>query len=298
MAKKHSGEIRYSRETSYNMGLDYCDTVLFKVKGQRRGKRSLGKPTSEAQAVVNERNARMNLLRLVNANFREGKDLYITLTFDEAHRPDTRADAKRLTDNFIRRMKRAWDKAGFISPFKWLYVIEGADGKRLHVHLLMSGGLSEACIRRLWGMADIVNVKILQASDKGYEALSVYLTKQGRLTGEHRWYASRTMERPGYAELNAGISADDMEELAHAIEDINADRDKGVKTTAERYSPVESRYPGYFLAEAEAVWLEQFREWVIHIKLYRKDSAVGVREAKRRRLEERCLRDLHRSGVM
>ena len=293
---KKSGEIRYSRETSYNMGLDYCDTVLFKVRGHRRGKRSLGKPTSEAQAVVNERNARMNLLRTINANFKEGRDLYVTLTFDKAHGPDTRSDAKTVMGKFLRRVKWAWIKLQSLLPFKWLYVIEGGDGKRIHIHLLMTGGLSAEKIKELWGMAEIVNVKVLQASEKGYEALSVYLTKQGRLMGEHRWYSSRNMDKPGYAELNAGISSDAMEELAHAIEDIRAKKDEGIVPTGERYAPVESRYPGYFLANADAVYLEQFKEWVIHIKLYRKDSPVGVKEAKRRRAEERYLRDMR--GVM
>ena len=292
MGKKHRENITYSRETSYNMGLDFCDTILFKVRGRRRGRRSLGKPTSEAQAVVNERNARMKFARSANANFKEGRDLYVTFTFDEYHYPATRSQAKALTDKFLRRMKWAWKKLDNGLPFKWLYVIEGDDGKRIHIHMLMTGGLPHDSIKRLWGMSDIVNVRILQASDKGYEALSVYLTKQGRLTGEHRYYCSRNMDTPEYAELNCGISADDMEDLARTIEDINIGAGKGEATTAQRYAPVESRYPGYYLAEAQAVYLEQFHEWVIHIKLYHKDSQPGRRETKRRRAEERYLRDM------
>ena len=283
------GRITYSRETAYNMGLDYCDTLLFKVRGPRRGRRSLGKPTSEAQAVVNERNARMTFLRLSNANFLEGRDLYVTLTFDKYHCPKTRIEAKALMDKYIRRLKWAWKKLNNGLPFKWLYVIEGDDGKRIHVHILMTGGLAADVIKHLWGMADIVNVRVLQSSGKGYEGLSVYLTKQGRLTGEHRYFASRNMDKPECAEINTGISADDMEELARSIEDINAGVGIGEQTTAQRYAPVENRYPGYFLAEADAVYLESFKEWVIHIKLYRKDTPTGVAEAKRRRAEEKCM---------
>lgn len=307
-----NGEIRYSREVSYNMGLPFCDTTLYRVKGKRRQPRALGKPTSEAQARVNERNAQMTFVRYANANFEEGRDHYITLTFDEGHRPATREEARRHASNFLRRVKRAWDRlkgdpstrvTGTLAQddaekggrvFKYLYVIEGGDGKRIHIHLLMTGGLTEARIRELWGKAEILNVRTLQASDKGYEALSVYLTKQGRLDGEHRWYGSRNLDKPEAAELNAGISAEDMDELARSIEDINAGVGIGVHTTAERYAPVEERYPGYYMAEAEAIRIEQFREWVIHVKLYRKDSAPGKREAKRRRIEER----IHKSGQM
>jgi len=293
-----NGDIRYTRETSYNMGPGFCDTLLYRVKGKRRQPRALGKATSEAQARVNERNAIMNLNRIVNANFEDGRDLYITLTFDEAHYPATRAEVRLLMRNFLRRVKRAHVALNILSnnafeavrEFKYLYVIEGGDGKRMHPHLLMTGGLSESRIRELWGMADIVNVRTLQASSNGFEALSAYLTKQGRINGEHRWYGSRNLERTGYAELNAGISAEATDELARAIEDINAGVGKGVETTEERYAPVESRYPGYYMSEAEAIYIEQFREWVIHIKLYRRDTDPGRREAKRRRSEAAELR--------
>lgn len=286
------GEIRYSREASYNMGLPFCDTTIYRVKGKRRQPRALGKPTSAAQEKINERNARMAFQRSANANFRDGEDSFVTLTFDEAHKPATREAARHIMTNFLRRAKRAWARATGREgrELKYLYVIEGGDGKRIHIHLLMTGGLSEAVVRELWGMAEIVNLRTLQANDRGFEALSVYLTKQGRLSGEHRWYGSRNLDKPACAELNGQISAEDTERLAREIGDINAGVGVGVKTTAERFAPVEERYPGYYLAEAEAIWIEEFREWVIHLKLYRRDSEPGKRETKRRRLEVNALR--------
>ena len=280
-------EIRYSRESGYNMGQGYCDTVLFAVRGPKRGRRTLGKPTSAAQEQINERNAKMHFARISNANFEDGRDVLAHLTFDPEHRPESRRACKRLVDNFLRRLKRAWDKHGFELDLRYLYVIEGEDGKRLHVHMLMTGGMSSREIKVLWGMAEIINVDTLQAGKKGYEALSKYLTKQGKLSdGEHRWYGSRNLVKPDYEERNARIPMDEVEDLGDYI----ANRmpvGEGDIPTAERYAPIEERYPGYYCADADAKYLEQFREWVIHIQLYRKDTTAGKEETARRRREER-----------
>jgi hypothetical protein len=285
-----SREIRYSRETGYNMGQKYCDTIIYGVKGPRKGKRSLGKPTSAAQEAVNERNAKKTFARIANANFEDDRDIKIDLTFDPQHLPATRKECKKLTDNFLRRVKRAWARHGFETELRYLYVIEGADGKRLHVHMLMTGGLTFAELRTLWGMCEILCVRTLQAGQKGYEALSVYLTKQGKLSdGEHRWYGSRNLVKPDYEERNACVPMSDVDELGDYIANV-MDSEKGKVTTAERLAPIESRYPGYFCAEAEAKYIEQFKEWVISIQLYRKDTPAGIEEQKRRRLEEKKLK--------
>lgn len=292
--------IRYSRERLYNGGMEYCDAVICRVKGKKNQRRSLGKPTTEVMERINQINAERKLQRLITANFREGKDLYVTFTFDKWHYPKTRVACKRLTDNFLRRVKRYLaKKSAGASPrptegedFKYIYVIEGDDGKRFHVHMVLSGLLTQAELFHLWGMAEIVNVKILQGSSTGFEALSVYLNKQGRIKGEHRWYGSRNLVQPACDEYNGKISEEDMNELGRAIEDVNAHKGEGFKTTEERYAPVESRYPGYYLAEASAVYLEEFREWFIHVKLYRKDTMSGKAETKRRKNEIKALERL------
>lgn len=284
-----SQEIRYSRETGYNMGQPYCDTVIFPVHGPRKGRRSLGRPTSEAQEKINERNARMHFARVANANFEDGRDLKVDLTFDQGHCPSTRRECKHEVDKFLRRVKRAWKNHGFERELRYLYVIEGADGKRLHVHFLMTGGLTFVELRELWGMCEILNVRVLQAGQKGYEALSVYLTKQGKLAdGEHRWYGSRNLVKPDYEERNAKIPMAEVDKLGEYIQNV-MEVGKGVIPTAERYAPIEDLYPGYYCAEAESKYLERFREWIIHVKLYRKDTPAGREEQKRRRLEERML---------
>ena len=287
MGKKASGKVRFARETTYNMGLEYCDTTICKVVGNRRTRRSAAKPSRESQELLNDKNARLKFQRYANANFADGRDVCVHLTFDDGHKPESRDACKAIMDKFIRRVKYAWAKAGIEQVLRWLYVIEGEDGKRIHVHMLMTGGLTAARIKELWGMAQIVNVDTLQAGQQGFAALGKYLTKQGRLAdGEHRWYGSRSLIDPLKEELNAKMPLDEVAKLGEYIQsELEAGAD--VIPTAERYAPIEERYPGYYLAEATAKYLEQFREWVIHIQLYRKDTPAGKLEQKRRRLEER-----------
>ena len=288
---KRSGKVRFARETTYNMGLEYCDTTICKVVGNRRARRSAAKPSRECQEILNEKNARLKFQRYANANFADGRDVCVHLTFDNGHKPESRAACKAIMDKFIRRVKYAWAKAQIEQQLRWLYVIEGEDGKRIHVHMLMTGGLAAAKIKKLWGMAMIVNVDTLQAGQQGFAALGVYLTKQGKLAdGEHRWYGSRNLIDPLKEELNAKIPMDEVAELGEYIQnELEAGVD--VISTAERYAPIEERYPGYYLSEATAKYLEQFREWVIHIQLYRKDTPAGEMETKRRSREESKIAD-------
>ena len=291
--------VSYYRDTIHNPGLEYSDVTMYRCKAKKGQRRCLGNPTKESQELVNERNRRMAYERMIVANFTEGRDLWVLLTFDERHKLGTRAEVKAEMDKFWRRVKRAWDKRGLSAweiehnrgeklPLKYVYVIEGDDGKRFHVHVNMTGGLPEKQIKALWGKAEIVNARILQGSEKGFEAMATYVSKQGGLAkGEHHWYASRNMVRPEAAEHNGQIGKDTVEELAKEIEDINAHIGEGVIPTSERYSAIEERYPGYYLAEASAVHIEQFKEWVVHFKLYRKDTEAGKFETKRRRAEER-----------
>ena len=285
--KKRSGRIRYSRESMYNAGLEYCDTTIYTVKAPRNVRRKLGNPSRPCQEALNERNAKLRLKRLIEANFTEGKDIFVTFTFDKGHNPETRAEARKLFGNFLRRLRRAWKAKGIAGEPRGIYVLEGKDGGHIHIHVVMSCGMDYETIKKLWGMALFVNVRILQGVETGFDPLSKYLSKQGKLAdGERRWYRFGDLVEPDCEELNAKIPLDDVAELGKYIQDeMEAGAD--VIPTSERYAPVESRYPGYFCSEAQAKYLEQFGEWIIHVKLYRKDTPIGVQEQKRRRLEER-----------
>ena len=293
--KKRSGMIRYSRETMHNAGMEYCDTSIFTARAPRNVRRKLGNPSRPCQEALNERNAKLRLKRLIEANFVEGKDIFVTFTFDKGHKPETRAEARKIFGNFLRRLRRAWKAAGISEELKGIYVLEGKDGGHIHIHVVMTAGLDQETIKDLWGMALFVNVKILQGVEGGFDPLSKYLNKQGKLAeGERRWYRFGKLAEPSCEELNAKIPLDDVAELGQYIQD-EMYADEGVISTAERFAPVEDRYPGYFCAKAEAKFLESFREWVIHVNLYRKDTPAGVAEQNRRRQEEAKIKAMRKA---
>ncbi len=289
--RKRGGMIRFARETMYNAGLEYCDTTIYTVKAPKKARRKLGKPSRPCQEALNEKNAKMRLKRLIEANFAEGKDIFVTFTFDKGHRPETRAEARKIFLNFLRRLRRAWKSKGIPGEPRGIYVLEGKDGGHIHIHVVMSCGMDQATVKELWGMALFVNFKILQGIEGGFDPLSKYLNKQGKLSdGERRWYRFGRLVEPSSEELNAKMPLDDVAEMGKYIQDeMYAGED--VIPTSERFAPVESRYPGYFCAKAEAKYLEEFREWVVHVRLYRKDTPCGVEEQNRRRLEENKISD-------
>ena len=62
--KKRGGMIRFSRETMYNAGMEYCDTSIYTVKAPRNVRRKLGRPSRPCQEALNDRNAKLRLKRL------------------------------------------------------------------------------------------------------------------------------------------------------------------------------------------------------------------------------------------
>ena len=186
--KKRGGTIRFSRESMYNAGMEYCDTTIYTVKAPRKARRKLGKPSRPCQEALNERNAKLRLKRLIEANFTEGKDIFVTFTFDKGHKPETRAEARKLFANFLRRLRRAWKAKGIAGGPRGFFIPEGKDGGHIHIHVVMSAGMDYETVKELWGMALFVNFKILQGVEGGFDPLSKYLNKQGKLgEGERRW---------------------------------------------------------------------------------------------------------------
>lgn len=93
--------------------------------------------------------------RKVNENFCPG-DLYATLTFDDAHEVHTFADAKRLRDNYIRRLQR-------VNPdcVVFAYLGRGKSTNRIHMHIIAKG-LTEEQIGKKWGLGSVIHVRKLR----------------------------------------------------------------------------------------------------------------------------------------
>lgn len=164
------------------------------TKGEKRI--STGDETSEAQKKINQRRAGINLRRLMNNNFKDG-DFLIRLDFHEVH-PGTSEEMQTYTSNFIRRLKREYQKTG--TDLKYIYVKElGKRGGR-HIHLLVNQN-SPDLIRKCWSYGGIHIDPLI--SNGQYRKIAEYFIKyaakteetEGRLIGK-RWYASRNLVPP------------------------------------------------------------------------------------------------------
>ena len=197
---------RTYRERKYVCG-DYIEVAIYPVYTQTRERGKRKKPTSEVQQRLNRRHATDRLRRLLHTNFTP-KDLFVTLTFDEDSLPETVADCQRAVQNFLRRVKRKYAKAG-IEP-RYIYILEyGEEHRRLHAHLVISEGLSRDELSALWGQGTVSADKLRFEKD-GLTALAVYLTKgnedeENRPTFK-RWCGSRSLEQPTITERDGRIS--------------------------------------------------------------------------------------------
>ena len=164
----------------------------------------------EDRAAHREAISRKKNERLINANFSPAS-LYSTLTFDLDSEVHTVAECKRERDNFYRRILYKY-------PAAKIYLVYGK-GKhtgRFHLHMI-SDGVPEEEIGKLWGRGSVIDVKPLrkhnyyknesgQLVDHGqdYTALANYLFDHWREEfGGHRWKASRTCRMPKEKKVNA-----------------------------------------------------------------------------------------------
>ncbi len=204
---------RTYRERRYMCG-DYMEVAIFPVYAKAKGRGKRRKPSSDAQQHLNHYHAEGKLRRLLNTNFTRD-DLFVTLTFDEAHLPATVEEVQRILQNFLRRAKRAYAKRGL--ELKYVAVIEqGGEQKRLHIHLVISGGLSLRELDKLWGKG-MVTTKKLTFEDDGLGTLARYLVKgtaqQGSRPTWKRWSASRNLVKPAVQERDGKISHRKMVEM-------------------------------------------------------------------------------------
>ena len=142
--------------------------------------RSIKRDNSKAQRNLNDKNARKYVERLINRNFGD-KDLWITLTYDDAHLPpdgDIDAAVKNM-QNFIRRVNYQRKKRG-LPKAKYVYVTEYNEAAeiRWHHHLVMDGALDMDTVEKCWGQSSRNEVRRLQKDENGLSGMANYIVKE------------------------------------------------------------------------------------------------------------------------
>lgn len=230
--RKYKGRT-FIRERVHVCG-DYLDTEVYPVYQQAGKRRKKCKPTTEIQAKLNQKNAERRLIRLVHTNFDE-RDLAIGLSYDEEHLPESVEAAKKELQKFLRALRAEYKRNG--KELKYISTTEkGKTTKRIHHHLILSGGVDRDAIEKLWGRG-YANTKRLQFGKTGVAGLAVYMVK-GQVD-YRRYNCSRNLVRPVPAEYDGRMGIRDQLELADMIE-------KGTI-----YAEMERVYPDFVCVEAE-----------------------------------------------
>lgn len=153
--------------------------------------------------------SRRHHARIVNENY-SPESIYSTLTLDDEHEVHTFDEARRIRDNYIRRLKTAFPAAQIN-----IYMGRGKSTSRIHFHML-SNGIPAEKIREKWGPGKILRTDHLRAHNyydgvdhgQDYTGLANYLfdhwtEEQGE--GRHRWKQTRNVRQPQREEATLAL---------------------------------------------------------------------------------------------
>ena len=124
---------------------------------------------------------------------------YSTQTFDDEHEVHTFQEARRIRDNYVRRLMRKYPEAVI-----FIYMGRGKSTNRIHFHMV-SEGIPEEDITGKWNEGRIAHVKNLREHNyyngidhgQDYTALANYLFNHWTPEqGGHRWKQTRTAKKP------------------------------------------------------------------------------------------------------
>ena len=166
------------------------------------------KCSSLARRALNFRAAWQKLRLLLAANFGRG-DLWITLTYDDEHLPDSRKEAKKRVTLFLDRLRAARRRLG--EKLKYIYCTEELTedgGRRLHHHMVLSAGSARRdyeLIRSLWTFGSNIEIRRLGEHElygDDFLELAQYMCKERDpdakvyAVGDKCWVGSRNLDRP------------------------------------------------------------------------------------------------------
>lgn len=160
--------------------------------------------SKEAQKNLNDKNARKNLIRLINTNFKNG-DYLLTLNYSEENLPEGHEDAKKNMQNFIRRLNYQLKKRG-LGKAKYIYITEHSILKKIrcHHHLIISTDLPIDEVEALWKLGRRNNMKKLNCDELCLTGIATYLTKDP--AGKKRWCSSNNLKKPTVTKSNTKFS--------------------------------------------------------------------------------------------
>ena len=254
------GRMGYRRRVT--LAGDRMECEIYPVFGrddEQRARAAKKNITPEKQRRLNDERARRRLIQLADANFSE-RDIHLTLTYKhETTLPACRKDVR----NFLLRVKRYREKMG-MDPLKYIYTIEGKTElnkgfpvNRIHIHMLMNGGISREMLEEMWAMG-YANADRLQPTERGLEEIASYIIKEARTkSGARKWSASRNLVKPKQRTTDARTSNRVVKMIAHDIRN-------------EAKAEMERIYPGYRFVDCKVYYSDQIDGVYIRVLMRRR----------------------------
>lgn len=254
------GRMGYRR--SVVLAGDRMECEIYPVFGrddEQKARAAKQNATPAKQKRLNDERARRKLILLADANFGE-KDIHLTLTY--RHEVDLERCRKDLR-NFLLRVKRYREKMG-MDPLKYIYTIEGrreisqgAGVNRIHIHMLMNGGVSRERLEEMWEMG-YANADRLQPNERGLEEIASYIIKEARSKdGARKWSASRNLKQPKRRTTDAKTPKRIVKLIAHDIRN-------------EAKEQTERLYPKYQFVDCKVFYSDQIDGVYIRILMRRR----------------------------
>jgi hypothetical protein len=251
---------------------EYMVVQLCPVRKKAKTRGAKRHVTGEAQARLNERNARNRLHMQILANFTP-EDYAVHPTFDNENLPGGIEELSRVCSNWLRRCKRAWARATGrdAAEFKARIVFEISERGRPHIHAVMSGGLSPERMQEVWGHGRLT-ADHLKFDENGLCGLTTYYLKN-RIS-YRRWTGTRNLVDPVEKIRDTYISPKKAREIDENPGDVAA---------------VEALYPGWRVGEIIPTSREEMKSGesgaaalgvYTTIFLYREDNAYFRRTAR------------------
>lgn len=178
---------------------DLVSEVIYTAPQPRDNERTRAakhRATCEAQKLQNKKRQWQRAMLLIAANFNP-YGYFVTLTFDEEHRPESRAAVKTYMRRYWRLLRAARRARG--DELRYMYAIEDKHEKgRLHVHALIngSGAHDYEDLRSLWQFGADIDIKPVER-DRIIE-LARYFTKEEKPVGDKSWICSQNLIQPVY----------------------------------------------------------------------------------------------------
>lgn len=187
-----------------------CEQVVYNVSDRADIKKSEPRPRFKDEAEREQHKtgiSRRKFARIVNENF-SPTSYYSTLTFADDCEVHTFREARRIRNNYARRLQRAFPDARFV-----IVMGRGKTTSRIHFHML-SDGIPEEVIGEKWNEGSVIHVRQLREHNyydgidygQDYTGLANYLFDHWTPEqGGHRWKGTRNLHQPEHEEAKIAL---------------------------------------------------------------------------------------------